>query len=278
MYFRYVETNTIEPWLYSIRRCGYNEAERVFSVERTNLYPYCNLHYVEEGQVEVVYGGKKYIARSGEYFILPPFKAHSYHVIGNNAPILRWIEFDGSESESLTNRIIRFNESVVVSVEKDCEEAFINSLVACGTQMPVYEKSKVLYNLLVDQLSCISHCNVNRVCTPKVDPLDSMTNYVDKHLNEELKVADLAQHFGYSTSYMIKLFKKRYDMTPGAYIYHRRIGLVKHLLVNENLPLDQIAARCGFYDAAHLVRRFKKNEGMTPMTFKAEADYYKLAD
>lgn len=274
MYYSYIERQTIEPWLYSVRRGAYNKAKKGFSVNRTHLYPYANIHYVEKGSVEVIYGHKHYRACAGQYFILPPFKDHSYRIEGLDGAVLKWIEYDGSESEAMTNRIVDFNGSVVVTPPKAFLNDFVVQLEACIRMESVYAKSKMVYELLIDQLNCLKHSCIERVSRDKSDSLENLIQYINKHLDQNLKVADLAKYFGYSTSYLIKMFKKRYDMTPGAYIYQRRISQVKHLLISDDLTLDEMAAQCGFYDAAHLVRRFKDEEGMTPMTYRAEAKQY----
>lgn len=232
MFYTYIETQTIEPWLYSIRRCACNKVKTNFSVNRTKLYPYANIHYVESGKMEITYDEKRYYAFAGQYFILPPFKAHSYTVIGDEEVVLKWIEYDGSESEAMTARIVHFNGSVVVTPPDESLGGFISQLEACAQVVSRYAKSKIVYALLVDQLNCmISHCEKDS-SNHKNDPLENLIQYIDKHLDQNLKVSDLAQYSGYSTSHMIKIFKKRYDMTPGTYMYHRRIRKAKNLLMS----------------------------------------------
>jgi len=46
------------------------------------------------------------------------------------------------------------------------------------------------------------------------------------------------------------------------------VSLAKKRLRFSNLPLDAIAAECGFADAGYFVKVFKNAEGMTPGEYR----------
>lgn len=81
---------------------------------------------------------------------------------------------------------------------------------------------------------------------------------------------ELAEKNGFSISYLIKQFKNYYGVTPGEYIYRRRLAKVKKLLTVEGNTLDFIAQECGFYDSSHLIHRFTAAESITPSEYRQE--------
>lgn len=52
------------------------------------------------------------------------------------------------------------------------------------------------------------------------------------------------------------------------FICKLRIEAAKNKLINEDKAINQIAAECGFYDAAHFSRTFKKHTNVTPTQFR----------
>ena len=57
-------------------------------------------------------------------------------------------------------------------------------------------------------------------------------------------------------------------MTFSNYLTHVRIDRAKHLLYNYDLKLDEIAARCGYYDAPYFCRVFKRLTKTTPAEYR----------
>ncbi len=65
-------------------------------------------------------------------------------------------------------------------------------------------------------------------------------------------------------------FQTHGHMTFSSYLTHVRIDRAKHLLRNYNLKLDEIAARCGYYDASYFCHVFKRLTKMTPAEYRVK--------
>ena len=57
-------------------------------------------------------------------------------------------------------------------------------------------------------------------------------------------------------------------MSPMQYITQSRLTLDKHLLMNTEQPIGDVAASCGFKDASNFIRRFKAQFGCSPLQFR----------
>ncbi len=89
-------------------------------------------------------------------------------------------------------------------------------------------------------------------------------NFIDNHLDQKLSIQTLAEQFGYNTSYFARKFASDFGITPAKYILQQRIVMSQNLLLGSNQTTEEIANAVGFYDASHLIAKFKESEGITP--------------
>jgi AraC family transcriptional regulator len=131
-------------------------------------------------------------------------------------------------------------------------------------------------NLLVDSLKTALTIHLLRnYCTtaPKLSSyvnglsaakLKFVTDYINAHLDGDLKLVDLSALVNISPYHFLRLFKQSLGMTPHQYILQQRIDRAKYLLRSSNLDISEIALRVGFCDRSHLNRCFKSIIGKTP--------------
>ena len=97
---------------------------------------------------------------------------------------------------------------------------------------------------------------------------EEITEYIEKHYNEPLKISSLAGMCGMSYSNFAKLFKQTYNQSCKEYIEFIKINKVEDLLLMANIDLTYISNETGFADCSHLIRTFKKLKGITPMQWR----------
>jgi AraC family transcriptional regulator len=135
-------------------------------------------------------------------------------------------------------------------------------------------------NLLVDSLKTTLAIHLLRnYCTtfPRLfsysDGLSAaklmlITDYINSHLDRDLKLAELSAIVQISPYHFLRLFKKSVGITPHQYILQQRIDRAKYLLRSSNLDIAEIALKVGFCDASHLTRCFKNSLDMTPSQWR----------
>lgn len=88
-------------------------------------------------------------------------------------------------------------------------------------------------------------------------------NYIDKHLNETIRLSDLAALTNLSGDYLSKCFKKYVGQTVRDYILHKKLEAAKAMLHGEcNQKL--IAYELGFCSQTYFITCFRKAYGITP--------------
>jgi AraC family transcriptional regulator len=97
--------------------------------------------------------------------------------------------------------------------------------------------------------------------------LQQVTEYINEHLDQDIKLIELAAIAQISPYHFLRLFKQSMGIAPHQYILQRRIDRAKYLLKESELSIADIAFRVGFCDQSHLTRCFKRLLGMTPKQF-----------
>jgi len=94
--------------------------------------------------------------------------------------------------------------------------------------------------------------------------------FIEEHLTERIRVADLSALARSSPSYFSSAFKRTFGVSPHAYVMGRRIDMAAELMLNSDAPLSEIAINCGFADQAHFSRQFRRAMGRTPSAWRRE--------
>jgi AraC-like DNA-binding protein len=100
--------------------------------------------------------------------------------------------------------------------------------------------------------------------------LDEVRMQVLAKLPRAVEVCSLAKNFGMSRSYFSCLFRERTGMTPAHFATEVRIQKVERMLLDTHEPLKTIAIACGFANANHLCKVFRRFRKYTPTAFRRE--------
>lgn len=93
-------------------------------------------------------------------------------------------------------------------------------------------------------------------------------DYVDRHLDRTISLAELARLTGLSVFHFARSFKQSQGITPHRYVMQRRIQHAQRMLATTDLPLCEIACAAGFADQSHLARHFRQQIGVPPGYFR----------
>ena len=82
--------------------------------------------------------------------------------------------------------------------------------------------------------------------------------YIQENFQNDISRASVAKHFDISPNHLSRVFRTDGYMKFCDYVNYVRTHRAKFLLQNYDLPLYQIAKRCGYNDAVYFCRIFKK--------------------
>lgn len=95
-----------------------------------------------------------------------------------------------------------------------------------------------------------------------------VVEWIEAHLHEDVTLADLAAQAALSEFHFARMFRVSMGVTPHTWLTQRRFARACECLKRTDLPMEQVAAACGFAHASHLNRRFREALGITPLQFR----------
>ena len=98
--------------------------------------------------------------------------------------------------------------------------------------------------------------------------LKQAIDYIERHLDENIKIKDVARSIGISQYYFCRLFRQSTGISPYRYIIQQRILKAKTLIEENRLSLSDIALECGFSSQSQMTHHFRKLVNTTPKVYR----------
>lgn len=100
--------------------------------------------------------------------------------------------------------------------------------------------------------------------------MHSAKKFIEGNFEKRLSTADIAKSANLSESRFRYLFGVAYGLSPHAYLTETRISAAKEMLWNTDIPITEIAEKCGFGCQQYLNDTFKKSTGVSPGKYREQ--------
>lgn len=97
--------------------------------------------------------------------------------------------------------------------------------------------------------------------------------FILKHINQELTLSMVAEHFFYNPSYLSRLFKSKLNKNYKTFETEIRIQYAQKCLLQPQFSITDVCNMCGYKSYKHFVKVFKSVTQMTPTEFRREIRY-----
>ncbi len=240
--------------------------------------------YVDGGSVKMQIGDETYSADKGNLLLIPANTF--YRPISANNFSYYFIHFTAETAESGTDEL-HFEANPLLP-DGDYDYAYRG-----GTQtvtLPTYadcssnDTVKRIFRRIAElnvrsageklMLDCLTRELIVAVCEenhPEGKLSRNMVriiSYIDKQYFEDVTLASLSARFGFSKSYIARLFREELVTTSADYINHTRVANSCRLLLCSDKNIREISEEVGFKNQYYFTRVFKKELGMTPSEYK----------
>jgi AraC family transcriptional regulator len=98
--------------------------------------------------------------------------------------------------------------------------------------------------------------------------LRRLTEYIETHLAEPIRLQDLADIAGVSSYQLVRRFKESKGQPPHQFLLRRRIARAREMLRQPDKTLLEVALSCGFSSQSHFSSVFRLLTGLTPRVYR----------
>ena len=265
---------------------GLKETVVVHEVDsvQMNIYPnyssvYCHWHdeyeflYITRGECVCLINGSSYTVGEGEIAIVGGGQLHSVHA-DKPVEIMAIVvhpHLCGADC------MCYFNNRLVYSPFISRDDPLCAPLTKNLSEIiSVFSQKPFGYTLRVKSLvtDCFARLIENGRYTDVAsnsaasDTFEEIISFIHSNYREHITLEMLAKLSNYSSSYIIRLFRRHTGKTPTDYINNYRISKSQELLSNTDMSILSVCLESGFDSVSYYIRLFKKYVGMTPKQWR----------
>lgn len=233
------------------------------------------LYYLVKGTTKYFIGDKIFQIESGNFVIIPAglhHKTDSENCLVNER-ILVSFRSDSFSDKTIKALHLLFSESVIYIPNSKLgviEDAFSKIENEYKTKD---EYSEFLINSHIEEI-IIQLARFRQDYRPNLPDADiaihKISKYITNNYSQDLTLENISQMFSLSSAHLSRRFKVVCGIGINEYITYVRLLNAERLLKETDLPITEIAGKCGFNDSNYFSTVFKKAKGTTPLKFAKE--------
>lgn len=231
---------------------------------------------VEEGEIGFYINSCYHPLRATDFILVNSNEIHSIEAPKQNRTIVLQIPLErfapyqeeaayirfGKKSEDKNAQLIQAIQEMYRTYE---EQAY-------GYQLKVQGQFYALMHLLLTEFH-ISHIDQEHIRQKKhLDRLAEVTQYMKEHYAQELSLEEVAGQFGFTPTYLSRMFRKYAEVNYRTYLLDLRVQYAVRELVNTDAPIGEIAMRHGFPDSRAFAKAFRRRYGCLPKEYRARKE------
>jgi AraC-like DNA-binding protein len=219
-------------------------------------HPFWELAYISRGKGQL-YTPDRHEYQPGSVTLIPPDIDHREYAQTMMEVI--WIAMAGTRLDLLPKKDIL--EGRWPEIEPQVERLWLLAEHARGRVGPE-----------LDGLTEALLARVLRLAEEAPEPtsrrIQQVVEWLQKHFDQPISIADLAEDFGYSEGYFFRAFRRYTGQSPAAYLTAIRMQHAVQIMQRTTLTFDRIARIVGYQDPLYFSRLFRKTYSQSPSAYR----------
>ena len=225
-----------------------------------------------EGELEFYINEIRYPLQPGEFMLVNSNEIHSILSPKKNQTVVLQIPLATFEKYYTDERFIYFSHSSRLQDEEVMRlirEMYIAyQEKKCGYELKVQSQFYMLVYLLVTKYRK-TEVNEDLIRHNKnLNKLSAITSYMKENYKKELSLESLAKTFGYSPTYLSRMFQKYAKTNYKTCLDNIRLEHATKDLMNTEITIGEIAFNNGFANSKAFAKVFQAKYGMLPSEFR----------
>lgn len=239
----------------------------------THTHPEIEINYINSGCCIMGVGNEMVPLKKGDCIVIQPYQKHLFMVDMSNSCSISQLEYCVSLPAGILEHILCLTCDKEFYVISSCESIYevIDSVCRYHRSDLEDEYAQAQLNLAMLQLYVLLSKHIRLLPGQRIinaDKIGAIARVIQKRLDSDINIEELAEEFGVSSRYIRKIFAEQAGMSCTHYITMLRIAKAKQLLWDSALPVTEIGLMCGFNSTQYFSRIFKKYTAMTPGEYR----------
>lgn len=223
------------------------------------------IHYVTRGKGRLWMNDTCYVIEKDTMFLIRPGITCVYQADKDDPWEYCWICIDGYDVENMLNNsgFDKVNPLFFDKSNGEVRDAMLNFIFYFSK----YKNNK--YMLLSRLYNIFGHMKIQmKKQQAKSIHVEKAIDYIYENYYKSITIIDIANYLGIDRTYLYRLFKEEYNMSPQKYLLNFRLKAAMNKLEGGNMSIAEIAYSCGFNDASAFCHQFKKVYKDTPLNYR----------
>jgi AraC-like DNA-binding protein len=223
------------------------------------------LAVIDQGAQQFTYRQQPCVAAAGDVVILAPGEAHDGRPYRDGAYLYRTLHIEPQLLANDRGVLPDFPAAVLQDPALGRRLAGLCSILD-GSEWTM-EEARERFDAVIDALRS-RHGGLSQAIRSSPPAERALAEAAQRLLAtmdcaERATVEEVGRRLGVTRSHLSRAYTRTYGLPPHAWLLQRRLGHALTLM-QQGVPLAEVAVGAGFVDQSHFTRRFKAVHGITP--------------
>ena len=249
----------------SILRFGVHEGKYDYG---NHIHQFSEFVFVLDGELSMTVEGKTEVGKTGDVFLVTPFKIHSF-MTEEYCKILIFVFSNDFATDLIGEEsLYRGRDSALFTPSDDVMQYVNNRLMDAAREFAWkinvdegYRRVKCCVHMLIDEY--VSKTTLGTSCK-KTETLSAIFLYISQHYRENITLENVSHALGYTKGHISHCLEAIPNFNFNDLVNSLRVEYAKNIMMSASYRNIDLALESGFTCERSFHRAFKKFTSMTP--------------